>query len=284
MILNNEYPAPTPNRRNLIVSLLFGLFIAFFLIFFEPFEINISSGKNSIESLLFYGLISTSVLIVFLNILPFFLPQVFNDECWKVKHQMIYCSVILLVISTLNGLYTNFINSLSFNWSNYWWIINRTFVLGTIPFSFFVLIDYKRRDVANKGVALSIEERKNKNELLLKNNVYSIITDLKEEIFSFEDRCFMYASAVGNYTDLYFFNEGKLSKSTYRISLTAFENQLKTSNLLRCHRSFVVNLDKVIDVSGNAQGLKLTLTDGLSIVPVSRRYIQDVKSSILKST
>ncbi len=283
MILNNEYPAPNPTKRNLVVSLLFGVFIAFFLIYFEPFEINISSGKNTIGSLLFFGAISAFVLIIFLYVLPFFLPEIFADKHWKVKHQIIFCSAILLVIATLNGLYTNYINSMSFSWSNYWWIINRTFVLGSIPFSFFILIDFKRRDAMNKEAAIAILKGKNKNDQTPKVGVYLIVTDLKNETFTFEDRDFNHAVAIGNYTDLYFSNEADLTRSTYRISLTSFEKQLNAANLQRCHRSYLVNINKVTNVSGNAQGLKLTLADGTSEVPVSRKYIPDIKKSLSKS-
>jgi len=86
--------------------------------------------------------------------------------------------------------------------------------------------------------------------------------------------------AVGNYTDLYFFHGGKLTGTTYRISLTSFEKQLDASNLQRCHRSYLVNLNKVTNVSGNAQGLRLTLTDGAIEIPVSRKYIPDIKKSL----
>ena len=265
-----------------MVSLLFGAFIAFFLIFFEPFEINISSGKNTIGSLFFYGVISAFVLLIFLYVLPLFLPNFFSDKHWMVKHQIIFCSVILFIIATLNGLYTNYINSISFSWSNYWWIINRTFVLGSIPFSFFILIDFKRRDVINKELALNMLNEKNETKQKPKIGIYSIVTDLKNEIFTFEDRDFSYAVAEGNYTDFYFSNKGELNSVTYRISLSSFEKQINSSNLQRCHRSYLVNLDKVINISGNAQGLKLTLDDDTSEIPVSRKYISVIKASLLK--
>lgn len=282
MILNNEYPAPNPTKRNLLTSLLFGLFISFFLIFFEPFEIEISNGKNTIESLLLFGVISAFVLIVFLFILPLFFPTTFSDRSWTIKHQILYCSAILFTIATFNGLYTNHINSLSFSWSNYWWIINRTFVLGSIPFSFFILVDYKRRDAKNKQEAKGILKPKNKNPEARNTTSHLISTDLKKEKFTFEDSNFTHAVAVGNYTDLFFFSQGKLTSKTYRISLTSFAKQLNTPHLRRCHRSYLINIHQVTNVSGNAQGLKLSLADGASEVSVSRKYIPDIKASLSK--
>ncbi|UZR96368.1 LytR/AlgR family response regulator transcription factor [Chondrinema litorale] len=171
---------------------------------------------------------------------------------------------------------------MSFSWSNYWWIINRTFVLGSIPFSFFILIDYKRRDVINKELALNMLNEKTETKQTPKIGIHSIVTDLKNEIFTFEDRDFSYAVAEGNYTDFYFSGKGELNSVTYRISLSSFEKQINSSNLQRCHRSYLVNLDKVINISGNAQGLKLTLDDNTSEIPVSRKYISMIKASLLK--
>ena len=65
--------------------------------------------------------------------------------------------------------------------------------------------------------------------------------------------------------------ENTLKKVTYRVILSSFEVQLKeASNLVRRHRSYIVNLKKVKNISGNAQGLKLELINQSEIIPVSR--------------
>ncbi len=284
-ILIQKYPAPSPVLRNLIIALLFGLFIGLFLLFFEPFDINLSSNENKIYQLLFFGCITTIVLVVFLYILPLLLPNIFSDKHWKVKHQIMFYLVILFVIATFNGIYTNYINALSFSWYNYWWIISRTFVLGGIPIAFITLLDYQRKVKFNTNQASNIIKKK--KELLedSKQTTHQISTDLKNEIFSFNENDFNYAIAVGNYIDMCFLDENTLKKVTYRITLSSFERQLeKSSNLIRCHRSFLVNLKKVEHITGNAQGLKLELKSQSEIVPVSRKYIPIVKQFFLKNS
>ncbi|MEM9830462.1 MAG: LytTR family transcriptional regulator DNA-binding domain-containing protein [Bacteroidota bacterium] len=283
-MLNNEYPAPAPGVRNLFIAVFFGIFIALFLLFFEPFDIDITTGKDSVASLFFFGFITTGVLAFFTFFLPLIFPKLFADSHWKVKHQIIFCFIILFVIATFNGLYTNYINSLPFSWTNYWWIINRTFVLGGIPFSFLILIDYRRKNLANDEVAHYILDRKRKFDQSPKPTVWSISTDLKNETFSFDDRNFSYAVASGNYIDIYLANEKPLNYKTYRMTLASFEKQLDVAHLKRCHRSYLVNMKKVINVTGNAQGLKLTLADQEGEVPVSRKYIPIVKQFFSEST
>lgn len=277
-IIEQKYPAPIPVLRNLIIAILFGLFIGLFLLFFEPFNINLSTNKNKVFQLLFFGCITTIVLLVFLYILPLLLPKIFSDKHWKVKHQVIFYFIILFVIATLNGVYTNYINSLLFSWSNYWWIISRTFVLGGIPVAFLTLLDYQRKDKLNRNQAHTIlsaqkEFKRKSNEI-----IHHISTDLKNETISFKEDDFNYALADGNYIDMCILVEDTLKKVTYRITLSSFEAQLeKTSSLIRCHRSYLVNLKKVNHISGNAQGLKLEIKNQLETVPVSRKYMPIVR-------
>ncbi len=284
MVLDNAYPSPSPELRNLLVAFLFGVFISFFLIFFEPFDIDLASGRTKLFPLLFFGLITTVVLSVFLYLLPLTFPLLFKEDYWKVKHQIVYCSIILLVIATLNGLYTNYINSLSFSWQNYWWIINRTFILGCFPFSILILVDSIRKERSNYKAAKIILDIKGNKHIPHVGIQWSINTDLKNESFTFNDKCFAFAEAHGNYIDFYFEDSDGIKFKTYRINLTAFEKQLSARYLFRCHRSYLVNLNKVTDITGNAQGLKLILNDKRYIVPVSRKYIPEVRQYFAGST
>ena len=282
-ILIQKYPAPRPILRNLIIAILFGLFIGLFLLFFEPFDINLSTNENKIFQLLFFGCITTIILLIFLYIFPLLLPKVFSDEHWKVKHQISFYLVILFVIATFNGIYTNYINSLPFSWYNYWWIISRTFVLGGIPIAFITLLDYQRKVKFNNNQASTILSKKKESLKDSKETLHRISTDLKNETISFNTNAFFYAKAVGNYIDMYVLVENTLKKVTYRITLSSFEVQLtETTSLIRCHRSYIVNLEKVEKISGNAQGLKLELKNESEIVPVSRKYIPIVKQFFLK--
>lgn len=283
-IVNHKYPAPRPGTRSFIVAILFGFFIGLFLLFFEPFDINLSKNENKVFQLIFFGCITTIVLLIFLIILPLLPTRIFSDENWKVKHQVIFYLIILFVIATFNGIYTNYINSLPFSWSNYWWIISRTFVLGGIPISFLTLLDYQHKAKSNRNQAHDIQNIK--NAFIPKSNetAHQISTDLKSETISFREDDFIYAKAVGNYIDMFYLVENTLKRVTYRITLSSFEVQLgESSSLVRCHRSYLVNLKKVVNITGNAQGLKLELKNQSEIIPVSRKYIPIVRHSFLKN-
>ena len=69
--------------------------------------------------------------------------------------------------------------------------------------------------------------------------------------------------------------ENQLQKALLRSSLSHLETQLP-GPVVRCHRSYLVNLHQVGQVTGNAQGYRLHLHGGQAVVPVARRYAETV--------
>jgi DNA-binding LytR/AlgR family response regulator len=79
----------------------------------------------------------------------------------------------------------------------------------------------------------------------------------------------LYIESADNYSRfVYVSNPPELM----RASLSRLETQLTTELLVRCHRSYLVNLTKVKKVRGNAQGYRLGLEGSEFEVPVARRF------------
>ena len=282
-ILNQEYPAPRPVLKSLIIAVLSGLFVALFLLYFEPFNFHLNTIENKVFQLSFYGCITTFVLLFFLYVFPLLLPNLFSDMNWKLGYQMIFN--MLIVIATFNSIYSNYMNSMPFDWDIYWLMVSRTFALGILPIAFITFVDYYQKVKSSLNLASNILI--NKKEFLKdsKEDTHQISTDLKNETFSFSENDFNYAIAEGNYIDMCSLDENTLKKVTYRVTLSSLEIQLKeASSLIRCHRSYLVNLNKVKNISGNAQGLKLELINQSEIIPVSRKHIPIVKQFFQKNS
>ena len=284
-ILIKKYPAPRPVLKSLIIAVLSGLFIVLFLLYFEPFDFHLNTDGNKVFHMSFFGCITTFVLLLFLYVFPLLLPNLFSDKNWKLGYQIILNMLILFVIATFNSIYSNYMNSIPFGWDSYWLILSRTCVLGFLPIAFITFFDYYQKVQSNLKLANNI--LKNKKEFLedSKEAAHQLSTDLKNETFSFSEHDFNYAIADGNYTDVCSLDENTLKKVTYRVTLSSFETQLKeASSIVRCHRSYMVNLKKVKNISGNAQGLRLELINQSEIIPVSRKYIPIVKQFFQKNS
>ena len=107
-----------------------------------------------------------------------------------------------------------------------------------------------------------------------------IHSETKESIEIDPDE-FLYAEAQDNYTSICTCKEGTISKKIIRASLSNIEQQLPQSDILRCHRSYVINTNAGFRLlrSNNRTQLKHAAIDIL--IPVSRSNEKEVKQ-ILK--
>lgn len=143
MILNQAFPPPAANRKNFVLALLSGAFVGGFLLFFQPFAIDRVSYTYPTLSLLGYGLITTFCLLFFLCLLPWLFPKFFHAYRWKLKHQLGFYALIIFVIATGNGLYTNALFDLDFHWPNTLKMFRQTYAIGIILTALLVLLDYQ---------------------------------------------------------------------------------------------------------------------------------------------
>lgn len=272
--LEEAYPAPQGGWYELMTSLAFGLFIAFFLLFFEPFDLNILDYPNKELTNAFYGLITSGTMLIFLVILPKSFPSLFRERQWRVKHHILYFGLILLVIATLNGLYINYINNLQFNWANYGWILVRTYAIGAIPFSLLILVDYNRR------LSFFLKQAQELDGQPTLTDMHQPLTLCLEgkHTLELEPHTFLYIQADGNYLHLVRQEGEELRQELFRASLKEVMQQIDQDYIQRCHRSYIVNIKKITKVTGNAQGLKLQVQGTDHIVPVSRKYLARIKA------
>lgn len=84
----------------------------------------------------------------------------------------------------------------------------------------------------------------------------------------------LYLESQDNYVGVNWVEEGAARAQLIRSSLKRLEDALDEPLLLRCHRSFIVNLARVRACQGNRHGLKLSLEGAERAIPVSRAYTE----------
>lgn len=267
--LRPYYPTPTSSWVGFIHSLLFGVFITWFLWYFEPFK----TGSYTLLKLSVFGLISFFVFFVGHTLLPALFPRIYKESKWTIYHQIVFYLILTFCIATLNGLYINYMFDLPFRWSNYALIIGQTLGVGILPITIYVLLTYlwRNQQALRELKGLNADSTAQPAEPVR----YTIETQSKDESFDVSLDSFLYAESSGNYVIVREIDE---QKKIYRLSLSDFEQQLSMADeILRCHRSYVVNTSLVSDLTGNAQGLKLWFDHTVEAVPVSRKYLQRIK-------
>ncbi|MCK9311937.1 MAG: LytTR family transcriptional regulator, partial [Bacteroidales bacterium] len=89
----------------------------------------------------------------------------------------------------------------------------------------------------------------------------------------------LYLESADNYVKIYYLNKGKLSNFMLRNSLKTLDDSFSNTSLIRCHRSFVINFDKVKVLRKEKDGIYLALDqENIPDIPVSKTYTEKVMS------
>jgi len=92
-----------------------------------------------------------------------------------------------------------------------------------------------------------------------------------------------YLEASENYITVCYLNKGRMSKYLLRSTMKRMEENLSGTNILRCHRSYMVNFEKVKVIRKDKDGLKLELDHPEAIdIPISKTYLDNVMQNFAK--
>jgi DNA-binding LytR/AlgR family response regulator len=102
--------------------------------------------------------------------------------------------------------------------------------------------------------------------------------------FSLKPADVLYLEAADNYVTIHYTHQDKIARYLIRNSLKRFEEGLSAYNLVRCHRSYMVNFDKVKIIRREKEGLLVELDyPGEIIIPVSKTYGERVMEEFVKT-
>lgn len=108
--------------------------------------------------------------------------------------------------------------------------------------------------------------------------------DEKGELrFSLKMESLLYLESADNYVNIYYTDKDKVSRFTLRNTIKRLEEAFKGTEVIRCHRSYMVNFEKVKILRKDKDELNLELdVQSLISLPVSKTYVQNVMETFTK--
>jgi hypothetical protein len=101
--------------------------------------------------------------------------------------------------------------------------------------------------------------------------------------FSIKKENLLYLESAENYVSICYLNKSKVSKYLLRDTLKKIEETFTGTDIIRCHRSYMVNFDKVKVIRKDKDGLKLELDNPSGTdIPVSKTYVDSVMRTFSK--
>ncbi|SIS97553.1 transcriptional regulator, LytTR family [Chryseobacterium ureilyticum] len=264
MLAFTPYPKSQSIKEILFSSLAAGILVYLFLIIFQPF------GTESFHHPYKY-------LILFPYTVIFGSSFFASDLCtsrfknWNIISELLKILLILFLGSTLSYFYNSlFISHVALSFGNYCYMFLYSLSIGIPISAIYILSRYiylnSHKNITPNNTPQQIETPEHSINTILRISANNTILTIAEKDL-------LCVQSMENYCTLYYLESNTVKKIWLRIGLSNILTQIQTQTIKRCHRSYIINLGKVKNIKGNAQGYKLFLPEIDFEIPVSRSFI-----------
>jgi len=268
---------PIPNyhtqKRNIVQLILFtALFSLLFINIYEPFGVNVWFRITRWQLLIYSSLITlTGVLVVVISrIIMYYSSRRFR---LTYLHYLVWILAEVLFMAMFYAIYIKFfLKDARFFPDLIKLCIQNTALLLLLPYSILWLY-------------FSWKEKKNAIEVMGMTQVptdtsRTMIPFLDEKgvmRFSVKQENILYLEAADNYVSIYYLNKEKVARFMLRNTLKMLEDSMKDTALIRCHRKYMVNFDRVRVLRREKDGLLLELDVPSTMnIPVTKTYMEGI--------
>ena len=269
---DKNIPTYIYDKQHIVQLILWTAFFALvFINIYKPFS---SSSWYDISEFKFFVF---SSLIILTGVLVVVLSRIIMFH-WGKKHAISvgsYSIWIFLEIFFMSLFYT--IYTLVLNPEREYMDVFETSAINTslvllLPYSvlhfYFSYKDKERR--------LQLLEE-HQEEVVARQSVFSFYDEKQELRLSVKRSELLYLESADNYVCIWYLSKGQLSKFLLRNSLKAMEGNFADTNVLRCHRSYMVNFDQVKVIRREKEGIFLELgIERVPDIPISKTYSEKV--------
>lgn len=283
-ILRQPFPLHLPSASALRLRIGIAVLVYLFLFIFKPFGIAYCHGEYLALIVGGYSLIAFLVMWFFEEVVQRRFSRIFREDNWTVGKAVAWIWFITFVVGIVNAFY-------------HWWldpgkggieglhIFAFTLIVGVFPFSLWIVWRFAMlyRHYKQQAESLSVLVSPSTHVEKEKHDAYDIVLfqDHKKTKVAIPARDILFIESAQNYIVIYSGTPENIQKTMLRCTLQQAEDVVRGKHdLVRCHRSFIVNLTKVASLGGNAQGYKLVMNSIDKVVPVSRKYEKEIVSSL----
>lgn len=271
-------PQKTPDylteKNNIVRLILFtAVFALGFINLYHPFGFNETYKVTPVIFFLYSSLITlTGVLVVVISRI------IMYYYCKKKALSLIYYSLWVLVeILAMSSFFALF-EKLALHDSHPFEELMKVSALNT---SLVLLLPYTILWLyfawADKKKKLEQIDQEVNFPFKTKKGMLSFLDEKGELKLSVQSDQLLYLESADNYVKIHFLSKGKIAHFMLRNSLKNLDDSLANTPMIRCHRSYVVNFDKVKVLRKEKDGIYLAMDEEhIPDIPVSKTYTDRV--------
>lgn len=281
-LLNAPFPFFLNDHwKNELLIFFTSLFVFLFLSIYSPF----GNQEQTLTRNLNWGALCFAILYFSIIILPQIIPVLFDFSRWTVLKYILYCTGLFLFVGAFFSVANYFLYCRAMDFSEVLLKTQKEVTLtGILPLV--VITVLTKNQLLQQNLADAVQTNQKLNEIRdIRDNPnkheppITLRTDTSET-YTVKLTDFIFAAAVDNYTEIYTLNEGTVTAKLLRVTLKKVEGQLHDQFMVRCHRSYLVNVQQIENITGTINGYKLTIKNTETVIPVSRAKGKEIIAHI----
>ena len=279
-ILFKKTPRYLLEKRNLIIMVLFvSIFAVIFINVYKPFGSAqwVQRGITPTQYLLWSTILVTigMTVVAISRIIMYSYSRNPEHSVTYLKYAIwVFIELLLLsgaftILALIVGKHLNLTNHDPLEiYKNA--MQNTIFIIGIPYFICILYFSYQERSA-------KLKELMNENIGFKSSNLISIRDSRGILQLSVAKENLLYIESADNYISIWYLKNEQLKKQLVRTTLKETSNQLADTSVVRTHRSFMINIDKIKVLRREKENLFIELDyPGLKDIPVSKTYGEEL--------
>jgi len=270
-------PFPRPYLKTYIsAALITGFSIAFILIVFQPFGTDTFEHQYKWLILSGYGAVATLSIIIYYALSLYWFNKK-RDNRWTVLHESVDLFLALMIGLLMCYFYFAIIFDYSISIAGMTSFLIRAASVSLLPVvGIFAYLYSEYRDLKRSSISFSSDQKEDQRQQTI-----TLKGSNKGELIKVTGEDLLYVKAEDNYVILHLSNEADgLQRHMIRSTMKQIMDQLSSGAFYQCHRSYIINKDRIVNLTGNKNDTKVDIALVSKKIPVSRNKVDELKTML----
>jgi hypothetical protein len=275
-LFNKPYPFNDDLKHNSKIIFFISIGVLLFLMLLQPFDISLLPSPQKYYLIIGFGIITFLALSLNLLFIPSLFPKTFSSAVWNIKKEIFWNMWILSTILTGYFFYNNTLALLKFDFN----MVIKLVLTSIIPITVLIVINQNKMLRSHLKLADDINKRL-KDHKSIQEKIIHFSSDYQKDSLAIKVSLLLFIRSANNYIEVFWKEADLIKNQMVRCSMLSAEELLKEHKfILKCHRSFIVNINYIERFEGNSQGYKLYFDNISFPIPVSKNFVGKLQELI----
>lgn len=278
--LNKPYLFNTDLRYSLKLGLGIAIGVFLFILFFQPLELNNTDFNSYILTIAGFAGITFLLISLVRIILPWTFRGMFMIERWNIKRELLQMLLIWILNSVAFCFYLVYVGKVPLTMYLAFKIV---LICLVFPVAIMLINEINNQNIHLLEMQQKIRELEEQPGIGRpeEKQTLELVSESRSEKLFLEPESLILVRSAENYVEIVYWKDQSVQRKLLRSTMRSIEDQLRSHpEMVRCHRTCIVNTSNGTKILRTPQGIKLRIPDYDEDIPVSRQYLLAVRAAI----